>query len=194
MLSESLVFICKQLNSYLRNVYQLTQDGAVLSPVIDQNGSVPLINQNRMVISLINIEKETTVKNNGQFVSGGSGNSFQEQNPPLYLNLDLLFSACFEQYEEALKFLSSTLLYFQSNSVFTAQKFPGLPQDISKLIFEFERQTIRDSHNLWMALGGKYMPSVVYKMRMLTIDGQQMKGDVSAITSTNQNSTPTNMS
>jgi len=38
--------------------------------------------------------------------------------------------------------------------------------------------------NLWSALGCKYMPSVVYKVRMLSIDSQEIKGEVSKVAQT----------
>jgi hypothetical protein len=39
-------------------------------------------------------------------------------------------------------------------------------------------------NNVWAALGAKYMPSVIYKMRMLTIDGsiiREFRPEISGI-------------
>jgi hypothetical protein len=37
---------------------------------------------------------------------------------------------------------------------------------------------------LWGALGCKYMPSVVYKVRMLTIDLDETRGEIPAVKQT----------
>ena len=41
---------------------------------------------------------------------------------------------------------------------------------IGKLIFELESLGADKLNNIWTTLGAKYMPSVVYKVRMLTFD------------------------
>ncbi len=42
--------------------------------------------------------------------------------------------------------------------------------DIEKLVFEMASITPEQLNNIWGSLGAKYMPSVVYKVRMLTFD------------------------
>ena len=45
----------EELDQYLRNKFGLDERKVVLNNLIDGNGSLPLINQNKVVISLINI-------------------------------------------------------------------------------------------------------------------------------------------
>jgi hypothetical protein len=36
-------------------------------------------------------------------------------------------------------------------------------------------------HSLWTAMGAKYQPSVIYKVRLITIQGNEAEGFVPAI-------------
>ena len=61
--------------------------------------------------------------------------------------------------------------YLQQKNVFNRSNTPQLNSDIVKLVFEMENLSTERMNNVWSTLGAKYMPSVMYKMRMLTIDG-----------------------
>jgi hypothetical protein len=88
------------------------------------------------------------------------------------INLYLLFSAYFNSnnYAEALRFISFVIAYFQSHNVFTRANSSGLDQKIDKLIMEMADVSTEQLNNIWGTIGAKYMPSVLYKMRMLTFD------------------------
>jgi hypothetical protein len=45
---------------------------------------------------------------------------------------------------------------------------PRLDPEIDKLIFEMASISPEQLNNVWGCLGAKYMPSVIYKIRMLT--------------------------
>ena len=92
---------------------------------------------------------------------------------PLNINLYVLFSAYFSagNYSEALRFLSFVMGYLQQKNVFNRSNTLQMDSHIVKLVFEMENLSTERMNNLWASLGAKYMPSVLYKMRMLTIDG-----------------------
>jgi hypothetical protein len=52
----------------------------------------------------------------------------------------------------------------------TSANTPSLDKRIDKLMFEMESLGTERLNNVWATLGAKYMPSVIYKMRMLTFD------------------------
>jgi hypothetical protein len=60
--------------------------------------------------------------------------------------------------------------------VFDHQNTPELDSRIDKLMLDIENLGISDLSNLWGILGGKYMPSVLYRMRMVAIDSGQLSG------------------
>ena len=90
----------------------------------------------------------------------------------MFRGIAVLFSAYFKpgNYTEALRFLSFVIAYFQYKNVFTRANTPQLDAGIDKLIFEMANISPEQLNNIWASLGAKYMPSVVYKMRMVTID------------------------
>jgi hypothetical protein len=98
------------------------------------------------------------------------------QSQPVHLNLLVMFAANFggSNYPEALKFLSSTVSFFQSRPLFNHQNAPDLDRRIDKLTLEIENLSLSDLSNLWGILSGKYMPSVLYRMRLVSIDASQI--------------------
>ena len=59
MIYQSLHFTNKLLGQFLNNRFRLDEDKIVLNYLIDPNGSIPKLNPNKVVLSLINVEKET---------------------------------------------------------------------------------------------------------------------------------------
>jgi hypothetical protein len=174
MIYESLSCLTDEINEHFRNRLKITEDVAILSGIVNQDGTVAIQGENKIIITLVNIEKEITGKNNGARITGGS---LTNQSPSLNINLDILFSAYFKSsnYTEALRFLSFVIAYFQYKNVFTQANTPKLDKGIDKLIFEMATLSPEQLNNIWASLGAKYMPSVIYKMRMLTFDESIIK-------------------
>jgi hypothetical protein len=47
-----------------------------------------------------------------------------------------------------------------------------MPAGVGDLAFEVETLNYQEQSHLWGAIGAKYMPSIVYKLRLLTLDAQ----------------------
>jgi hypothetical protein len=148
---------------------KVSEDKIILSGIVNQDGSVAVQGENKILVTLINIEKENVGKSNGY--SAGSRTT-PNTAAALTVNLYVLFSAYFNNsnYAEALRFLSFIVSYFQKKNVFTRSNTPRLSPDIDKLILEMETLGAEKLNNVWATLGAKYMPSVVYKIRMLRYD------------------------
>ena len=147
----------------------------MLNNLIEGNGSIPDINQNKIVISLINIEKETAKPFYNRNQQLGNGN-FATINPAERYNLDVLISSNFDSYTETLKFLNAVILFFQINNTLDANTSANIPLGLEKLEFDIEKITYHQMQSLWTAMGAKYQPSVIYKMRLITIQGEEASG------------------
>lgn len=124
-----------------------------------------------IVISLINIEENRISRDPRNYIK--SGTDMLLKNPAVHLNLTLLFSAIRTDgnaYEGALQNLQAVILFFQGKSVFDHTNTIGLDPGIEKLLFEMVSVNTEQLNNFWAILGGRYQPSVIYKMRMITID------------------------
>jgi hypothetical protein len=167
MIFEAVNFIAEEMNEFFRNKLKVKEDKVMISSIVDQAGAIAIQGENKIIITLTNIEKEISIKSGS--VSGGQSLS----KPPLVnINLYLLFSAYFNSnnYAEALRFISFVIAYFQSHNVFTRSGSSGLDEKIDKLIMEMADVSTEQLNNMWGTIGAKYMPSVLYKMRMLTFD------------------------
>jgi len=181
MITKALQYTCDALDQFLRNRLSLDEKKVLLNNVVDSNGSIPPANQNMLVISLINIEKETSrpyyhIRN--QKMANGN---FSDINPPERYNLDILVSSSFDDYGESLKFLDTAILFFQMNILLDPTSFSNIPDGLNKLHFDNEKITYHQMHSLWTAMGAKYQPSVIYKMRLVTFQGDEPSGFSTAI-------------
>jgi hypothetical protein len=174
MIYEALTCVCEEINEYFKNKLKVNDDKVILSGIVDQHGSIAIQGENKIILTLINVEKETIVNGNGS----SAGMSFTAgSNQPVNINLYVLFSAYFSSnnYPESLRFLSFIIGYFQFRTVFNRANTPQLDARIDKLIFEMAKFSHHELSNLWSAIGAKYLPSVIYKVRMLSIDESVMK-------------------
>lgn len=136
-------------------------------------------------ITLVNIEEDRINKANNPYVKTADG--FNKVNPEIKLNLFLLFTANFDtNYTEALKFISYVIRFFQSKSVFTTENTPGLDPEIKKIIAELHPMSFEQQNYLWGMIGGKYLPSVLYKLRLLVVQEGLPVTNVAEIQETNE--------
>lgn len=186
MIYEALSCLTDEINEYFRNKLRINEDKAILSGIVNQDGTIAIQGENKIVITLINIEKEITGKSNTGGITGGS---IANKSASMNINLYILFSAYFgsNNYPEALRFLSFIMAYFQYKNVFTPANTPRLDDGIDKLVFEIASITPEQLNNLWGSMGAKYMPSVIYKMRMLTFDESIIKEFRPVVSGVNSN-------
>lgn len=152
-----------EINAWFKTKLKISEDKVILSGMVNPDGSVAIREENKIIVTLVNVEKETV----------GQTGAVPHMSSPLNLNLYILFSAWFAaaNYQEALRFLSFVMGFLQQKNVFNRSNTPQMDDGIAKMIFEMENLTAEKLNNMWSTLGAKYMPSVMYKVRMLTIDG-----------------------
>jgi len=179
MIASALSFITDELNAYFNATFQPLEPKAILSAHVNSDGTPATDITNKVSVTLINLEPESTVRNMTPTRGGGVGDFVL--NPALKLNLRVLFAANFSEYTESLKFLGSTLAFFQGHSVFTAQNSPLLDKNFDRLVVELETTSYQEWSFLWGMLGTKYMPGVVYKIKMVTIQSAVVQGAASTL-------------
>ncbi len=174
MIYSVLNIIGERLNFYLKNRFALGEDKVILSNIVNQDGSLAITESDKVVITLVNIQEETITSRL---------NSTVNMARPINLNIYVMCSAYFtdKNYPESLKFLSATLSFFQSNCVFTHSNTPDLNRNIEKLTFEIVNQDLQNQSHLWGTLGGKYLPSILYKVRMVTVQEGNFEDDYTRV-------------
>lgn len=162
--------IAVQLNAYLRRTSNLSEDIVVFSSLIESDGSAAPHTNNKLVLLLTNIQKDTVPQRSGAHSLGFDGRALASTQS-LYLNLNVMLAANFNgsNYAEALKFISKAIGFFQINPVFDRQGSPDMDPRIEKIILDIENLNSQDLSNIWGMLGGKYLPSVYYRIRMICL-------------------------
>lgn len=188
MIDKALDFICKQLNSYLlTKLVPAPQDdiAIILSNVSQLNETQPNsggedADPQNAFLSLINIEEDRISKSPENFVRSFDG-SVVYKNPKIFLNLYVLFAVNLASYPESLKRLSYIIQFFQYQNVFNSLNSPTIPAGIDELILDLMTLSYQDLNNLWGILGSRYLPSVMYKVRMININEDFAYGDAGLI-------------
>ncbi|WP_240223030.1 DUF4255 domain-containing protein [Rheinheimera hassiensis] len=172
MIAKTLSQLAVQLNRFLRHNFKLEEDVVLVSNLNEADGTVLTQVNNKLVLFLVGIEKEAASRSKTTLLDTGFARSANSA-PPLHLNLYVMLAANFNgtNYSDALTLLSASISFFQRNPLFTHQNLPDLDPSIERLALDMENLSIQDASNLWGMLSGKYLPSVLYKVRMISFDG-----------------------
>jgi len=172
MINEAIRFLTDEINKYLSIKLDIpTTDPRLVSGNISRafeaegsTGGESLAN--KAIISLINIEEDRISKRQLPYVK--TDNRIVYKNPAVHLNLYLMFAINLQNYMESLQLLKYIVQFFQQQFVFTRDQYPALASE--KLIAELYTLSFEQEKNLWGNLGGKSLPSVLYKVRMVPIE------------------------
>jgi hypothetical protein len=201
MLRTALEFIQDELNAYIKNrdpVNFGNKNLATLSNIMKQDGSFEFdsaddTNDHKIIISLVNVV-ENRVADCQNYVRRNEDGIIQNVNPAVNLEFYILFSAYSDDYKSSLRNLTFVISFFQTNAVFTLEKYPHLNthagtnkpwQKIQKLIFNLENLSFEQQNNLWGAIGAKFMPSLIYKMKLLRFQELEAKTEAPPVLEAN---------
>jgi len=183
MIRTALEFIKNELDAYVadreNDLANYSAGNIVdINSIVLPNGNINLDSNRHITITLAGIEEERR-EGKRPYILPSDDNKFLKLNPPVEINLFVLFIAHSTNYETALRDLSDVIAFFQANVVFDEQKFPNLNasvtepdikpwQLIERLSFRLCNLSFEQQNNLWAMFGGKYIPSAIYKMNLLT--------------------------
>jgi len=178
MIDHVLGTIVADLNSYLMRRLESEESIVELSALVNLDGSVAFRGQNKVLCSLVAVQQDRSTYNVPL-----SKKSLK--NPPVQLNLYVLFSAYYQaaNYRQSLKSLSSVIAFFQGKQVFTSQNTPGLHQDAEKISVELFNFDLKELSRFWTAFGVKHLPSVLYRLRLINVTEDMVLIDLPEITS-----------
>lgn len=195
MIDKALVLLRDELDKYI----DLSIGSAEV--VVDNIGLLETASADtltrRIVITLVNVEEESTLKNNTPLRKGGTAGAVYE-NPPVYLNLYVLITCNYsgDDYVHALERLSSIVKFFQSRNSFSYSSLSGglLPADPDLLDMRFTLElytlTFEQINHLWGSLGGRQIPFVMYKLRLVALTERAIVRKVPVIEEVDTNLKP----
>lgn len=169
MIYEVLQTLTDNLNVYFRTKLKIQEDKAELSAIVNQDGTIALQSENKVLVTLLNIEREP-------FSASGANIGRQK----LSLNIIVIFSCHFSNsnYSEAIRFLDLIITYFEEN--YTLEAY-NIYDGNNKIKIEIETFNLDKVQNIWSTIGAKYLPSVIYKLRMIVVDSNNISAFTPAV-------------
>ncbi|WP_317932320.1 DUF4255 domain-containing protein [Halioxenophilus sp. WMMB6] len=167
MLDHAINFFASELNTYFQAKTGIIGEAVFPSVVVRDDGKFA-IKDDTIGVTVINIEEESVFKDQVPEVKFRDGQNLKME-PKLRLNLCILFAANYKLYEQSLKHLSLILTYFQSNRTFTPSQFPALAPTVERLSVELQTLNYDQLNQIWSYIGGKHLPSIIYRVRAVAI-------------------------
>ena len=130
-----------------------------------------------VVLTLIKIEEETALRN-GPHAKVNQDFKTVYKNRPVYTNLFILCTCNHAVYNTALQKLSQIVEFFQGQNIFTHLdgEYDSTNEKF-KLIVELQKLSFEQINYIWGFLGGKQLPSVLYKVRMIPLEAKDKIND-----------------
>ena len=199
MISHALTIVINELERHLTDTYG---SGAVspqvrlgnLSEGIGSGASSNGVPRDILALSMVNIREEKALKNVTNQVRNDATLRVVYENPPVFLNCQILVVATHSNYANALLMLSRAIRFFQFKNVFTqdnvapASLTTNAPSNVLdqleafKLIFDLYSPTMEEVNHLWGTLGGKQYPFVLYSLRLLELKFKAAQSEGGLIT------------
>ncbi|MBL7699279.1 MAG: DUF4255 domain-containing protein [Chitinophagaceae bacterium] len=175
MIASALQLLIHELEQFLKRQDDSVEIRLDNIALLETSGSNSLTDS--IIISLVNIEEESTKKNHPA-LKRPFGNTAIYENPPVFLNLYILLTCNYsgDKYVDALRRLSSIIKFLQRNPSFSNTSsltggMVGADPDLPDLRFTMELYTLtfEQINHLWGSLGGRQIPFVLYKLRLVSI-------------------------
>lgn len=197
MIAHALTIVINEMNQHLDDVFQMAAPIVDLGNIAEGFAGGPGsggVARNKLILSVVNIKEEKALKNLPNYVRDDVSLKASYENPPVFLNLQILISATHTNYSDALLVLSRAICFFQHKNVFTPDNVspgsitanaPNNPLDqleAFKLIFDLYSPTMEEVNHLWGTLGGKQYPFVLYMLRMIDLKFKAVQSESGLIT------------
>ncbi|MBE9586616.1 DUF4255 domain-containing protein [Mucilaginibacter sp. JRF] len=199
MIRTALEFLADELNQYLKRKDAANfgnVDCVIVSALMTPEGNFAVTTEGdnvfRVILTLINLEEDRIA--DSQQTYRKVDDKIQMINPPVNLNAYVLFSVFAANYPTALRLLSYVISFFQTTYVFDSGQYPQMNAKVdadkpwhklNRLLVSLHPTTFEQQNNLWGAMGAKYMPNVIYKVRTMSFIDMEPKMEAPPITEIN---------
>lgn len=130
---------------------------------------------NKVVISLLTVEEESTLKNRPRYQQVVVDNNpvrYDKESAPAYLNLYVMIAANRSTYSKSLLSISKVIEVFQAKNVL--EYVDPKPENNFNFRIELHSIPFEQLSYVWGLLGGKIMPSALYKISVIKIAAKEV--------------------
>lgn len=155
-----------------------------------------LLAKTAITLSIVNIEEDKTLRNQSVYLKETNDHTqiSRYKQPTQHLIISVLFASYskdLSKYLDGLDKLKGVISYFQQNNSFYYKnddtemidyntylgKTEAQQQNYHKITMESVSLSTEQLNQLWSYLGSKYMPSMLYKMRLCMIQDSPLVQD-----------------
>jgi len=187
MIYETLQILKEQIETYFTEV-GLGKIIVLENIALWESGSANASKvEDKVVITLLKLEEEVTLKNIPNYKI--KDNKTEYKNPPVHLNIYLLISANCDTYDKSLRSISRVIQFFQGKKVFTSGNTiynrTNVALDVLdyfKFIVELYTPGFEEMNHVWGTLGGRQLPSVIYRVQLVQIEQDKKLAESGLIT------------
>jgi hypothetical protein len=174
MIGTTLEFLRKHLDGSLRLLLGGSLDDGtadkVVFPLGNQEPADPIqFASGAVTMLLVNLEEERMLRDADPYRTGNGSAKLNNVHPDIRLTLYILFVARFSDYASSWNSLAAILRQLQAVPVLDMETSPNLPEGVERLAFEMVTQTFTELNDVWNALRTTHHPSLLYRVRLLTI-------------------------
>ncbi|KOP39635.1 DUF4255 domain-containing protein [Flavobacterium sp. WLB] len=176
MIFEVIQIISEQVNNYLDEIgLEKSVVPENIAFLESQNDDITDALKNAVALTVINLAEEATLKNFPNHTVENTKTIYK--NSVVNLNLYILFSANRDKYINSLKDISKIIEFFQgkrlftqANTIFNRSTSAMSNVDNFRFTVELYTPTFEELNYIWGTLGGKQLPSALYKVSMIQIE------------------------
>jgi hypothetical protein len=192
MIFEVVQIIVEQVNSYFEECgLDKTVVAENIALIESQSESADNL-ENAVALTLLNLDEESTLKN---FPNHSYENSkVIYKNNVINLNLFLLFSANRTSYINSLNDISKIIEFFQgkrlftqANTIFNRNSVAMSNIENFRFTAELYTPTFEELNFIWGTLGGRQLPSALYKISMIQIERRISQSEGTLVSGYNTN-------
>jgi hypothetical protein len=187
MIYETLQILKEQIETYFTEV-GLEKIVILENIALWESGSSSASKlEDKVAMTLLKLEEEPTLKNVPNYKI--KDNKTEYRNPPVHLNLFILVSANCDTYEKSLRSISRVIQFFQGKKIFTSGNTVYNRRNVSldlldqfRFIVELYTPGFEELNHIWGILGGRQLPSVMYKIQIIQIEQDKKQAESGLIT------------
>lgn len=158
MLKESVDFLVQTLAQYLRLTTTQSELTVAATSVFNSKGEVSF--SESLGLSVVNIGQE-------QLSPRGVVRTYNSTVPTQSPSLSVLVVANPNQsHVDGLFLLEHVRQCFAKNSVLNRTEHPAMPKGLERVTLAYENLSLEARYQLWQTLGGSYLPSLLYNVRV----------------------------
>ncbi|WP_130733210.1 DUF4255 domain-containing protein [Flavobacterium sp. J27] len=182
MIFEAVQIIEEQVNAYFEECGLTKSVIAENIGILETSSDAVSRIEDKVALTLLNLGEETTLKNVPNQTKEGSKVVYK--NNIVNLNLYILFSANRSTYIKSLNDISKIIEFFQgkklftqANTVYDRNNTSMANIDNFRFTVELYTPTFEEMNFIWGTLGGRQLPSALYKVSMIQIERNIVQGE-----------------